>query len=61
MHDQPPKQPRKRRKRGLGPEPMRAIRMSDEDWNEIRRRADAAGVSASEYLRARALGRRMRR
>lgn len=33
----------------------RSIKFSDEEWEEIKRRADAAGMSASEYIRAKTL------
>ncbi len=33
----------------------RSIKFSDEEWDEVRAKADAAGLSMSEYIRERAL------
>lgn len=35
--------------------PIRTVRVSDDDWAEIRRRAEEAGEDVSTYLRRRAL------
>ena len=33
----------------------RSVKLSDEEWLEIQRRAKEAGISASEYIRQKAL------
>ena len=33
----------------------RSIKMSDEEWEEIRQRADALGLPISEYIRLKTL------
>ena len=38
-----------------GETPQRTIRVSDEDWEEIRRRAEEAGEDRTAYLLRRAL------
>lgn len=34
----------------------RSIKMSDQEWQELQRRAEDMGISAAEYIRIKALG-----